>query len=246
MRTVHTTWIAVVCLILGALAPGIVFAAESGPVKCLMVGMGPHKDIVMTDVVDDIKNNYKTVQLAVTENIEDIKYDNLKLYDVLLLIQMKVEGGNPPEEVKEGIHQFLKDGKGLVATHFSVANTQEWRDSIDFFGAMWVNGKSTHGPYHEFKVDVKDEKHPILEGIKPFVTNDELYYNLLMRPDMEVLLTGNEERFNRVVPEPLLGTHYVYDARCVYFALGHDVKSVAVPEYRKILVQSIEWAARRR
>ncbi|HRI89160.1 MAG TPA: ThuA domain-containing protein [Candidatus Hydrogenedentes bacterium] len=223
-------------------------AAEEAkaPLKCLMLGTGPHKDVTMTEVIDDINANHKSIALTVTENLEDLRYENLKNYDVLLWIQLKVEGGNPPDFVKESIVQFLKDGKGLVATHFSVANTQEWRDSIDILGAMWVSGKSTHGPYREFRVDVKQEHHPILEGVKPFITNDELYFNLLMRPDMNVLLTGNEERFGHTVAEPLLCTHYVHNARCVYFALGHDVKSVAVPEYRKILVQSIEWAGCRR
>lgn len=216
------------------------------PVKCLMMGMGPHGEVTMTGVLDAIKNQYKTVEITASENIEDLKYDNLKTYDVLVMVQIKVEGGNPPDYVKEGILQFLKDGGGLVVTHFAVANVQEWRDSIDIYGAMWVSGKSTHGPYHEFRVDVKQEHHPILEGVRPFVTNDELYFNLLMRPDMNVLLTGNEERFGHTVAEPLLCTHYVHNARCVYFALGHDERSVSIPEYRKILVQSIEWAACRR
>ena len=236
-----------VLLLASALAPLAIGEDAKPPVKCLMVGKGPHKDpAVMDDVIANIQANAKTITLTVTENVEDLKYDNLKNYDVLLLVQIVVEGGNPPDYVKESITQFLKDGKGLVVTHFAVANVQEWRDSIDIYGAMWVSGKSTHNPYHEFRVDVKQEEHPILEGVRPFITNDELYFNLLMRPDMNVLLTGNEERAGHTVAEPLLCTHYVYNARCVYFALGHDVKSVAVPEYRKILVQSIEWAACRR
>jgi type 1 glutamine amidotransferase len=44
----------------------------------------------------------------------------------------------------------------------------------------------------------------------------------------------------------MLATHYVYNARCVYFALGHDPASCQPPEFRKIVVQSIEWAACRR
>jgi type 1 glutamine amidotransferase len=231
---------------------GLIFVAltapadELPPVKCLMMGMGPHGEVTMTDVLADIQTNYPTVAITATENIEDLKYENLKQYDVLLMVQMKVEGGNPPDFVKEGILQFLKDGGGLVVTHFAVANAQEWRDSIDIYGAMWVSGKSTHGPYKEFRVDIRDEGHPIIEGVRPFITNDELYFNLLMRPDMHVILTGNEERFGHTVAEPLLATHYVHNARCVYFALGHDVRSVSIPEYRKILVQSIEWAACRR
>jgi len=218
----------------------------TAPVKCLWVGTAAHNEPVVEDVLRDIGENYPAVEVTVTENTEDLKIDNLKNYDVLLVLQMKVEGGNPPDEVKRGIEEFLKNGGGLVVVHFAVANVQEWRDSIDIFGAMWVNGKSTHGPYHEFRVDVADETHPIVEGVKPFTTNDELYFNLLMRPDMHIIMTANEERGGHTVAEPMLATHYYQNARCVYFALGHDIKSVEPPEYRKIIVQSIEWAACRR
>jgi hypothetical protein len=211
-----------------------------------MVGTGPHGEAVMDDVLRDIKENYPSVAITVTENLEDLRLENLKQYDVLLPIQIKAENGQPPDFAKEGILEFLKGGGGLVVTHFAVSNVQEWRDSIDIFGAMWVNGKSTHGPYHQFRVDVLDESHPIVEGVRPFTTNDELYFNLLMRPDMHVVMSANEERFGHTVAEPMLATHYVYNARCVYFALGHDPVSCQPPEFRKILVQSIEWAACRR
>lgn len=220
--------------------------AAPEPVKCLWVGTAAHNEPIMDDVLRDIGENYPSVAVTVTENIDDLKIENLKNYDVLLLLQIKAENGNPPEEVKQGIADFLKGGGGLVAVHFAVANVQEWRDSIDIFGAMWVNGKSTHDPYHEFRVDVADETHPIVEGVKPFTTQDELYFNLLMRPDMHIIMTADQERMGHTVPEPMLATHYCYNARCVYFALGHDVKSVEPPEYRKIVVQSIEWAACRR
>lgn len=234
---------------IGLLLPQTVFAAEQPPVKCLLIGLEPHGEPgVLNETLMDIKGNYPTVAITAVEkeNLDALRYENLKEYDVLMVEQMKAERGNPPDFAKEGIIRFLKEGGGLVVTHFAVANCQNWRDSIDIFGAMWVNGKSTHGPYHQFRMDIKDEAHPIVEGIRPFITDDELYFNLLMRPDMHVIMTANEERFGHTVAEPLLCTHYVHNARCVYFALGHDVKSCEPPEYRKIIVQSIEWAARRR
>ena len=220
--------------------------AAPGPVKCLWVGKAAHNEPVMDDVLRDIGENYPGVAVTVTENVGDLTIDNLKKYDVLLLLQLKTENGDLPEEVKQGIVDFLKGGGGLVVMHFAVANVQQWRDSIDIFGAMWVDGKSTHGPYHEFRVDMADEAHPIVQGVKPFITQDELYFNLLMRPDMHVIMTANEERGGHTVAEPMLVTHYYHNARCVYFALGHDVTSTKPPEYRKIIVQSIEWAACRR
>lgn len=238
----------VVGILVGAVfCVGGAFAGEgSGPVPCLMVGLGPHGEAVMDDVLRDVKENYRSVEITATENVEDLRLENLKKYDVLLLVQMKVEGGAPPDFVKEGIVGFLQGGGGLVVTHFAVANVQEWRDSIDLLGAMWVSGKSTHGPYHEFRVDVVDEAHPIVEGVRPFTTTDELYFNLLTRPDWHVIMTANEERAGHTVAEPMLATHYAYNARCVYFALGHDVASTQPVGYRKVLVQSIEWAACRR
>jgi hypothetical protein len=223
------------------------YAEEApAPVKCLWVGLASHGDPVMEDTIRDIGEKYPGVQITTTENIEDLKIENLKNYNVLLLVQMKVENGTPPDYVQQGIVDFLKGGGGLVVVHFAVANVQEWRDSIDILGAMWVSGKSTHGPYHQFRVDMADETHPIVEGVRPFITNDELYFNLLMRPDMNVIMTANEERAGHTVAEPMLTTHYCYNARCVYFALGHDIPSTQPPEYRKIIAQSIEWAACRR
>lgn len=233
------------CLLV--LAPALVHAEESSqPVKCLMMGLGPHGENVMDEALAAIKEQYPAVEITATEDVEQLHLDNLKHFDVLCLVQIKVEDGNPPEFVKTDILEFLKQGGGLVVTHFAVANLQEWRDSIDILGAMWVSKKSTHDAYHTFTVDIADEGHPIIEGVKPFTTDDELYFNLLMRPDMHVILTAAQERFGHSVAEPMLATHYVHNARCVYFALGHDVKSVAAPEYRQILVQSIEWAACRR
>lgn len=223
--------------------------AQTQPVKCLLVGLEPHGDAgVWNTLVETIQANEPSVAITTVakENLDALKLENLKNYDVLLLVQMAAPDGNPPEAVKEGIIEFLKGGGGLVVNHYAVANTQNWRDSIDIFGAMWVGGKSTHDAYHNFRVDVADEGHPIIEGVKPFVTDDELYFNLLMRPDVHVILTANQERFGQTVVEPMLCTHYFHNARCVYFALGHDQKSLEPPEFRRILVQSIEWAACRR
>lgn len=247
MRHIGSLFSATVCVaLLVHPAPSFGQEAAPPPVKCLWVGMAAHGEPTMDDTLAEIKAKYPSVQITSTENLDDLKIENLKNYDVLALLQLKVENGNPPDFVKQGIIDFLKGGGGLVVSHFAVSNTQEWRDSIDIFGAMWVNGKSTHDPYHEFRVDVADETHPIVKGIRPFITNDELYFNLLMRPDMRVIMTANQERFGHTVAEPMLATHYFHNARCVYFALGHDVKSTQPPEFRRILVQSIEWAACRR
>ena len=244
-------WAGIICLsmVLGLGIAPMAFSEEKAPVKCLLIGKEPHGEAgVLNESLQAIKEKCPSVEITAVEKdqVDALKFDNLKNYDVLMLEQVQVQEGNPPDFVKEGIVQFLKNGGGLVVSHFAVANMQNWRDSIHILGSMWVNGKSTHNPKHLFRLDMKDEGHPIVEGVKPFTTNDELYFNLLMRPDMHVIMTANEELFGQTISEPMLMTYYVYNARCVYFALGHDKESCSPVQFRKILVQSIEWAAGRR
>ena len=114
-----------------------------------MIGLEPHGDAgVYKETIANINKNFPTVEITAVEkdNLESLRYENLKQYDVFMPAQIKVEEGNPPDYIKEGILRFLKEGGGLVVLHFAVANCQSWRDSIDIFGAMWVSGKSTAPP----------------------------------------------------------------------------------------------------
>jgi type 1 glutamine amidotransferase len=221
-------------------------AAQDDPVTCLMMGTASHRGDTMTEVVADLHARYPGLRITITTDLEDLRYENLQNYDVLCLNRLPVEEGDPPDYIKESITQFLTEGGGLVASHFAVASVQNWRDSIHILGAMWVNGKTFHKPYREFQVNVEDANHPIVEGVDSFMTNDELYYNLLTRPDTNIVLSANEELFGDSIAYPMLATHTFYGARCVYMVFGHDAQSVATPEYRQILAQSIEWAAGRR
>ena len=221
-------------------------AAEQEPVTCLMMGTASHRGDTMTQVVADLHDRYPGLRITITTDLEDLRYENLSNYDVLCLNRLPVEEGDPPDYIKEGLVQFLQEGGGLVTSHFAVANAQNWRDSIHILGAMWVSGQTTHKPYREFQVHIEDQNHPIVEGIGPFTTNDELYYNLLTRPDAHVILSANEELFGDSIAYPMLTTHTIYGARSVYMVFGHDAQSTATPEYRQILAQSIEWAGGRR
>ena len=193
-------WIIGFGIIMGLWMSPMAFSIEKAPVKCLLIGKEPHGEAgILNETLKEIQEKYPSVEITAVEKdkLDVLKFDNLKNYDVLMIEQVQVQDGNPPDFVKEGIVQFLKNGGGLVVSHFAVANMQNWRDSIHVLGSMWVNGKSTHNPKHLFRVDMKEEGHPILDGIKPFTTNDELYFNLLMRPDMHVIMTANEELFGQ-------------------------------------------------
>jgi len=219
---------------------------QQEPLKVLMLGAASHGGDTMTEVLKEVHERYPSLRVTVTENLEDLLLDNLKNYNVLCINRLRVQENNPPDFVKEGIVGFLKQGGGLVTTHFAVANAQNWRDSIHIFGGIWVTGKTTHKPYKEFEVQVKDANHPITKGIRVFKTTDELYYNMLMRPDVHVVLSANEELFGDSIAYPMLTTHTFYGGRVAWMVFGHDAKSAATPEFRQLLAQSLEWAGKRR
>ena len=58
-------------------------------------------------------------------------------------------------------------------------------------GGGWVTGTSTHPPYGQFTVNLTQSDHPCADGIEDFVTNDELYIKLALKPGNDVLLTAD-------------------------------------------------------
>jgi hypothetical protein len=83
------------------LLPQTLFAAEEPAVKCLLIGREPHGETgILNESLSDIKANYPTVDITVVEkeNLEALRYENLKKYEVLMVEQIK---GDLPNYARE-------------------------------------------------------------------------------------------------------------------------------------------------
>ena len=86
---------------------------------------------------------------------------------------------------------------------------------------------------------VVDKEHPITKGISDFKIHDEVYNKYYVAPNVKVLLKTDNPKND---PNIAWVTQYG-SSRVFYFMLGHDHLAWENPNYQKILLQGIRWAA---
>ena len=114
-------------------------------------------------------------------------------------------------------------------------------------------GVSYHPPYGEFTVNVTQPEHPGVSGVADFSTNDELYMGLEYADDNDVFMSGDsedgthvwggKETFMAGGTFPLGWTRSYGEGKVFVTLLGHNGLSFETPEFQKIVLNGIEWAA---
>lgn len=176
------------------------------------------------------------------------KADAAKDYDVIALYDMwqKIS-----DEAKADFVARLKEGKGLLALHHSIANYQAWPEYETIIGGRYYLQKtmvkgvekaiSTWQHDVDFKVQVADAQHPITRGLKDFQIHDETYGGFDTSPNAHVLLTTQEPTSGK----NLAWTKTYEGARVATIVLGHDHQAWENPNYRQLMLQALRWAAGR-
>ena len=155
----------------------------------------------------------------------------------------------------DGLKGFVGGGKGFVCIHIATCVASAWPDYHDITGGGWISGTSYHPPYGQFTVNVSDAGHPGVSGVADFSTNDELYMNLAIKDGNDVFLTGTADdgtwpwgpdRSPTFMPGgtyPLGWTRQYGDGNVFVLLLGHDGRSFETPEFQRIVLNGVEWAA---
>ena len=144
-------------------------------------------------------------------------------------------------EFRAALMTFADSGKGIVLLHPAVWYNWPWPE----YNARLVGGGArTHEPIGEFAVNVLKE-HPVTRGLPPtFKVTDELY-QVTLDPGgaaTEVLAqTSLAEGTQQTYPSIWIVRHPA--ARIVAIAPGHDGRVHELPEFKRLLVNSVAWAA---
>jgi type 1 glutamine amidotransferase len=159
-------------------------------------------------------------------------------YDVLLFYG----GPQTKEDQERAIENFVDDGGGVVALHHASANSSKsW---IQLIGGRFTG----HPPISDVEVILVDEQHPITKGIAgKFKIFDEAYRHQMAKVKVTPL-AKLKERPGDKKPDPnldILWTREVGKGRVVYNALGHGKEAWTNPNWQKMVIQSIYWAAGR-
>jgi uncharacterized protein len=221
-------------------------AAELGKTRVLVVHGG--HDFQTNQFFQIFRDNQEITFKAVGHPLahEWFKKEAAKGYDVLVFYDMWQEIS---EEAKANLVDRLKEGKGLVALHHSLASYQAWDEYSRIIGGKyhlkkWIaSGVEKPGSTYKhdvtFAVRVADKNHPVTGGVKDFTILDETYGGFEVAAQNHVLLTTDEP-----TSSPSLAWARNYEAaRVVYIQLGHDQHAYKNPEFRKLVSQAIGWVS---
>ncbi len=222
--------------LLTAAVPGTV-AGSKDPVRVLFVVAGhggESKAPILEKLLADL-GGFKVTRL----NEKDLgQLAKLKPgeYDVLLFY-----GGPQNNALQDkAVENFVEEGGGLVALHHaSATGSKAW---INLIGGRFTG----HPPISNVEVILTNEGHPITKGVDgKFTLFDEAYKHQMAKVKVTPL-AKLKERPGDKNPDPnldILWTRDVGKGRVVYNALGHGKEAWSNPNWQKLVVQSVLWAA---
>ncbi len=172
-----------------------------------------------------------------------------KEFDVIVRYDMvpKVTPGQ-----RQAFLELMKtSGIGLVSLHHNMGAHRDWDDYKSIIGAKFIfkpceiEGKAytksgwSHG--EDLDIAVVDRDHPITQGVQDFKIHDETYNKYYVASDAKLLLKTDHPKND---PQ-IAWVREFGKSRVFYFMLGHDHFAYENPNFRRILLQGIRWAARK-
>ncbi len=247
------TWtVSVAILILAVLAPRVrpQAPAPQGLIRVLILsGQNNHDWRSTTPKLVEILKEGGKFAVQVTNDPGALAPEALASYDVLLS-NWNAFGLDPkasawPKPTRTAYLDFVKQGKGHVVVHAGSASFPDWNDYLRLTLATWKNGRTSHGPIHEFPVRIEKISHPVTEGLGSFTTKDELWNAPGLTPNATVLATSfsgsGQGGTGRWEPSVLAGSFG--KGRTLTILLGHDAAAMDNLGFKKLLLRAVEWAA---
>ena len=188
------------------------------------------------------------------------------------VIVLNYNGDPWPEQVRSEFAQYMRDGGGLVTFHAADNAFSDWPEFNEMIGVggwggrneksgpmiHWRDGKivrdetpgpgGTHGPAHEYVVEIRDPQHPITKGLPSrwLHAKDELYSKLRgPAKNLTVLATAFADPAWKGTGEhePLLMALTYGKGRIFHDALGHSPSSMVDVGFIVTFQRGTEWAA---
>jgi type 1 glutamine amidotransferase len=144
---------------------------------------------------------------------------------------------------RQTFDDFVRGGGGLVALHTTPICFDDWPGWGDVVGGSWQWGVSSHPPAGAISARVVGG-HPVVAGLAPTIELvDEVYGDLAVRDAVRPLAFARRSDDDR--EQPVVWAHHWGDGRVVFDGFGHDAASITHPDNSTIILQAVDWTARR-
>ncbi len=178
-----------------------------------------------------------------------------------VLVMFAADAGSIVGDQRDYFEKFLKRGGGIVAFHDSVVTSQDPQWFKTIVGGSWENRVARYFEGENTYYFVNTE-HPITKGAANFAIEDEVYWNLHMMPNAQILASAMQPagRAGRGASEgetPAIGKLipqiWVYENqleggqpyRAYVNLLGHHYRTFSSPHARALFLRGIAWAGKR-
>nr|WP_319999547.1 ThuA domain-containing protein [uncultured Draconibacterium sp.] len=162
-------------------------------------------------------------------------------FDVLVFYDM---WNTITREQKAAYIRLTKQGKPFLFLHHSLASYQNWRAFEDIIGGRYVqeNRKVPEAEWSEYEHDMWvyctiENYTPVTSGFSELRFFDEVYDNIRISENVRPLLRTRHPKSAEYV-----AWENRYNASTiVYIQAGHDRRTYENDDYRKLLLQAIQY-----
>jgi uncharacterized protein len=216
---------------------------KAQPIKIMLVTGGHAFDTIqffdMFDALPGIEYQHFQQPKANQKLVKDLGKD----FDVLVFYDM---WKGISEAEKSAYLKLTKQGKPFLFLHHSIASYQDWPEFEKLLGGKYVEAargvpKEDQSNYeHDVWVYSKVENYTaVTVGLKEPRFFDEVYGNVRVSDDVIPLLRTRHPKSM----EFIAWQHKYNNSQIVYIQPGHDYRTYANEEYRKLLLQAIKFLA---
>lgn len=239
------SWTLLIVVLLGGVAPaaGPTTRPANSQLRVLILTGWEYPGHKWQTTAPLLKNAIAQDSRLLVEVVEDPAFlasPKLHDYDVMVLHYMNWERPDPGPAARENFQKFVAGGKGLVLVHFACGAFQGWSEFARIAGRAWDPKLRGHDPRGPFTVQITKPQHPIMQGLKDFQVDDELYTCLAGDTPIEVLATARSKVDQKDYPMAFVLKYG--QGRVFHCVLGHDVKALTA-DAQTLYRRGTAWAA---
>jgi type 1 glutamine amidotransferase len=219
----------------------------SDKIKLLILsGRNNHEWQKTTPLLAKFYNESGRFETVITNRPDTLSYENFKLFSAVVSnwAAWPEHDYRWPKSTEEGLMKFIEEGGGFVLFHAASATFYDWPEYQQMVGTTW--GDSTaHGKIVPHKIIIKDQDHPITEGMNDFWITDELWVNAGVNSELNVLAESHSDPSNkgRGIMEPVVHWNSKRKGRIFHNILGHNQRAMKNTGWKTLMLRGTEWAA---
>jgi len=226
-------------LLLAALAPALFPPAQAKPLKVAYYTGGTSHDYKkQAEVIPAGIEKLANVKIDVKWEREALRDPRVgQGYDAIIY-NICWADDKKDADLMESLPKLTQAGKPTVIIHGTL-HTFRWTDSA-WTECMGMKSRA-HDPFQAFGTEKVEKTHPIVrfwpEDWK--TTGDELYQTIRMYPAAKPLLNVTSPHNQKV--STVAWTNQYGKGKVFATTLGHDLKTINLPEYPQLLANGLLW-----